>query len=725
MKIEKVDVLAMLLTMPLQERMIMTKEERAMKWMGESSEANKLSMEEKVKICDRVAKEIALICLVILVIELVVLYLVSDGAAFEWLAEQLNRFSTNSHGVRRYKSLASFSIILYFPLLLLPVVIGLMYKNKRIAALLKKACINKDKALAENEQVSMPLMQDDAGASIDNANTDVDSKMAWLNHWDRIKHQFDCKIDLESYFKKQKIGEADLDVLNLGMVHFATGKVIACDPLVELGEINPYIQTIPAGIYPVKIAVSDSDYSGIRYACAKVEVSDKKPIRYELAMTGKEKLAQEFEEGDIFGFGVDAGMACIADALTQDAFNDFWKKLWDRDNTINPYDALFSDLLEENYKKYPKYQSNIGDWLNWRIPGTDCDLPIFASGWGDGYYPVYFGYDAAGEITGVYVHFIDIEKEWSRGDVEVHEEEDDFTEKTYTNWLIETDNNKQNGFTMNDVKRQLEAIKQGAVEFVIFTPLESIKVKEGYICSFVQLCQGEEAAYFHVEVSIANAIKSSDYVIYGIDHRHEEEVQKLLCELLERRIVPDYHDWDIVADMRIEEKNMVVEEEASSYKSIAELVTGDTEMLGKLTECFHSPRKYYHEHAEQYEERGFEGNESEEQIRWIGLADEMIACGAAVELDWKTDKEEFLEWIKELAKRPQLLVKDDWLKEDGDIPVWCATLDEKWAGTGFCVAAMDIDSDSYVIFICKKEALEQLKALSEKINHRFEFAKNM
>ena len=33
---------------------------------------------------------------------------------------------------------------------------------------------------------------------------------------------------------------------------------------------------------------------------------------------------------------------------------------------------------------------------------------IFASGWGDGVYPVYFGYDAQGEVCGVYIHFIDI-----------------------------------------------------------------------------------------------------------------------------------------------------------------------------------------------------------------------------------------------------------------------------------------------------------------------------
>ena len=71
--------------------------------------------------------------------------------------------------------------------------------------------------------------------------------------------------------------------------------------------------------------------------------------------------------------------------------------------------SLIHIFLEENVKAHPKYQGEYGDWLNWTVPDTDCNLPIFSSGWGDGYYPVYFGYDAKGEVCAVYVRFIDIE----------------------------------------------------------------------------------------------------------------------------------------------------------------------------------------------------------------------------------------------------------------------------------------------------------------------------
>ena len=193
----------------------------------------------------------------------------------------------------------------------------------------------------------------------------------WLNKYESVKEKLACKTDLDAHFTEKVIGAMGVDVLDIGTVHFPTGTIFACDPMVELEDTQPFIQTIPAGTYPVKICVVPSEKYGDRYACVKVEVSGEKPVRYELGMTGKEDLDEELGEDDYFGFGVDAGMGCVADIQTQAAFKTYW--------------------------------------ANWTVPDTDCDLPIFASGWGDGYYPVYFGYDAKGEVCAVYVRFIDIE----------------------------------------------------------------------------------------------------------------------------------------------------------------------------------------------------------------------------------------------------------------------------------------------------------------------------
>ena len=86
----------------------------------------------------------------------------------------------------------------------------------------------------------------------------------------------------------------------------------------------------------------------------KVEVCQEKPVRYELGMTGKEDLDEELGEDEYFGFGVDAGMGCVADIQTQTAFKTYWAKRLEEDPDIDPYNDLFCDLLEENAKAHPE-----------------------------------------------------------------------------------------------------------------------------------------------------------------------------------------------------------------------------------------------------------------------------------------------------------------------------------------------------------------------------------
>ena len=89
--------------------------------------------------------------------------------------------------------------------------------------------------------------------------------------YERNKEKFRCKIDLDNYFFEKKIGEMEVDVLDIGEVNLPTGEIIACDPFVELGEAKTYIQKTPIGKFPVKIAVALSEDYGNGYTCVKVE----------------------------------------------------------------------------------------------------------------------------------------------------------------------------------------------------------------------------------------------------------------------------------------------------------------------------------------------------------------------------------------------------------------------------------------------------------------------
>ena len=69
----------------------------------------------------------------------------------------------------------------------------------------------------------------------------------WTDQYAQVKEQLRCSVDLESYFLEKRIGDVDVDILEIGTVHFPTGQIVACDPLVDLEDSIPYLQEVPVG----------------------------------------------------------------------------------------------------------------------------------------------------------------------------------------------------------------------------------------------------------------------------------------------------------------------------------------------------------------------------------------------------------------------------------------------------------------------------------------------
>ena len=70
----------------------------------------------------------------------------------------------------------------------------------------------------------------------------------WLNKYEAIKDKLTCKDDLEAHFTEKVIRNMAVDVLDIGVVHFPTGQIFACDPLVELEDTLPFLQ-VPSSIW--------------------------------------------------------------------------------------------------------------------------------------------------------------------------------------------------------------------------------------------------------------------------------------------------------------------------------------------------------------------------------------------------------------------------------------------------------------------------------------------
>lgn len=244
---------------------------------------------------------------------------------------------------------------------------------------------------------------------------------SWMQKYEKVKNILTCPTDLESYFTSKEIAGEKMEVMEIGNVSLPSGKVVVRDPLVFLNsKQKPYFLEAPKGNFPVTIAVVKSEDWGDRYAAVKVKFSDEKPVLYQEALIGNENL-EGVKEDDFFGFHVDAGLGCIADAEALPVFDKFLEEL----NVDNVYDDYFAELFAQSYQQNPQNQRDAGDWINWTIPNTAFQIPMFASGFGDGSYPVYFAYDAKGEICGLYIQFIDIELALSDEEEDEDEDEND------------------------------------------------------------------------------------------------------------------------------------------------------------------------------------------------------------------------------------------------------------------------------------------------------------
>lgn len=192
-----------------------------------------------------------------------------------------------------------------------------------------------------------------------------------------------------------------IKVVRAGEADFPTGEVVLADPIAYLGSRYETVldRKIPAGSYPVELSVCLSRIAGLRIAAARLPVSPKAAVRYEIAMP-KGKEPEDLEKPGIFTFfGVDTGLACIADGKVSEENRLFFEK-WEKENPgKNKYTDYFEALFQDSFQANPEFQNQGGSFLEWRLPGSGLRTVLFSSGMGDGIYSGYWGLDAEGEIA--------------------------------------------------------------------------------------------------------------------------------------------------------------------------------------------------------------------------------------------------------------------------------------------------------------------------------------
>lgn len=214
-----------------------------------------------------------------------------------------------------------------------------------------------------------------------------------------VPNQRHVEIAFSSGRLLQKGKPVEFQCREIGQLLVTSGALAASDPFV-FPDPAPFTQPIPAGRYPVSVAIARFGTGGERderVAFARVALSNLPAVSWRMALIEGQD-ATSLEHDGFFGYGVDAGTGCFMDPVAG-------RLLADR---MDQDDEYCDVIIEEMEKTYRSTRS----WHDWRpSPERDENIICFSSGWGDGIYPSFFGFSGEGHPCALVTDFFVLSNE--------------------------------------------------------------------------------------------------------------------------------------------------------------------------------------------------------------------------------------------------------------------------------------------------------------------------
>ncbi|UVK47844.1 DUF4241 domain-containing protein [Mesorhizobium sp. AR07] len=176
-----------------------------------------------------------------------------------------------------------------------------------------------------------------------------------------------------------ELAERKITVTPIGELELPTGQIIACDPLTTGTDWPALSRTIKPGHYPVSLLEAQG-----RVAAAILRFRPGKPVRWELATVPGQDVST-LKDDEMFGYPVDAGLGSFMDKTAMALMSEQQDKLKAEQNY---YDDVLAAEFAPNQDRFV---------LHHPVAGNPLNIAMFWSGWGDGFYPSFWGLDAAGE----------------------------------------------------------------------------------------------------------------------------------------------------------------------------------------------------------------------------------------------------------------------------------------------------------------------------------------
>ena len=210
-----------------------------------------------------------------------------------------------------------------------------------------------------------------------------------MNHIENIK----------KLFNKDFVESPLIESFEAGNLILTSGKLVASDPLIT-SEMPAFTTAFPVGEFPVlvhkEIESNCIAYTEIVFSAAEITT-------WELATSEGQNLT-DLEEGEVYGFPVESGMGCLMDYETQENLNLLEQHLFKRkgDDFTGIYEEFFHEHFFQEEGAVNQYA-----FLkpNEEKPGN---LFAFETGYGEGFYASYIGFDKNNVPVKVVSEFIEI-----------------------------------------------------------------------------------------------------------------------------------------------------------------------------------------------------------------------------------------------------------------------------------------------------------------------------
>lgn len=208
--------------------------------------------------------------------------------------------------------------------------------------------------------------------------------------------------------KSKSLADRRLIEVPVGDLPLSDGRLVAFDPLVQ-PDTAPFRRTVEPGTYPVSFIRGAEKFS--RPALLVIRFSDANIERFELATINGQDLGS-LKDDEFFGIGVDAGIAGFANA-TYGAAQARFEKV-EREKPGSEYSNYYDDVIANAMPG--KGEDEFA--LDRPFKDEDAAAAMTQAGWGDGFYPTFWGLDKDGKPALAFIEFFVITDGDGRSDLE-------------------------------------------------------------------------------------------------------------------------------------------------------------------------------------------------------------------------------------------------------------------------------------------------------------------